>query len=377
MAKAPKITAPEDKNIGIVMNRRASEMADKLDSVLVPALDALAVHKQEWEGGRFEVMDKMMTRLGELGITIAELPDPKSETGNNPAHYKIEKYKDGKASGWKEVYYYRALTESLPGMRAKGKRIDQLTRSMADATRVYTGDIEDDIKALSPDYREALVKRLNGEITSAIRNVVGAFELMFQLSKFGELKHVSATLVHDIDKDGSIMDGEDGRPFKIDPTTTPIIIASTIKGRELHDRTMMSVGTFLKIDVAKAEEAMGTYQAVMDTLKRHAPPAEGAGQVPGQNAQDQSKPKAVNTFDTFLARATDMHEFADRTWSEKSRATIDALIKATHGEGTDLAFVSCRGLFAFLQDIVGSPVDAVRYQSLINADVGNPQRKTG
>lgn len=371
MSKKPKVTAPENKNIGISMNRKANEIALAINSFISPELDALSRHKEAWEGGKFAVMTKLTDNM--TPEQIDELPDPKADTGNNPAWYKIEKFKDGKANGWKEVYFYKELTNDLPGIQAKLKRINQLQRSMKDPASTFTGDIGNDIKDLSHDYRIAEIKRLETEISNAHKNVVGAFELRAQLVKFEELKHVSVSLITAIGPDGQPLDGKEDREFKIDPTLTPIVIRSTVKGREDKDYVHVPVGTFLRYDVEKAKEGGGTYAALEQTIKREAK-TDVKGGAAG-NVQDTSKPQAINTADTFAARMMDIAEFTDRVWSEKTNATFEALRNAVHGAGSDDTFTSCRTAFELLKSLVGSPKDDVRWQAHINEDKEHPLHK--
>ena len=365
MAKAPKVTAPENKTLGISMNRKANEIAVAINAAIIPELDTLSRHREEWEGGKFAVMNKLANKTSGILTEeqIAELPDPKSDTGNNPARYKVEKFKDGKSSGWKEVYFYKELTQDLPGIRAKVTRIDQLKRSMQDPAKVFTGDIGDDIKNMVDDYRVAQIKRLEKEISNAVGNVTGAFELFFQLQKFEELKHVTYSLVFDLDEQGQPMDGVDGRPFRIAPTQTPIVIKSTVKGREDIDKVQVSVGTFLKYDIDKAVEGHGTYQALMNTVKRE----KAEDETGNQNAGNVSVPQLVNSPDTTVARIVDVHEYLDRISQEKTKANWEALDKMLHGAGSDEAFMAAFELRQYLERLTGSPRDAVRYESLLQA----------
>jgi hypothetical protein len=309
---------------------------------------------------------------------IDALPDPKADTGNNPAHYKVEKFRDGKSTGWKEVYFYDVLARDLPGVVAMGKRVDQLKRSMLDPSKVYTGDIGNDILGtldekgnrtggMAVDYRVAQIKKLERRITNALSNVSGAFELRAQLLAFEELKHVKCELIYALDKDGLPLDGEDGRGFEIETTNVPIVIKSTVKGREDIDKMAVGVGTFIRYNVEAAKENGGTYQAVLNTVKREKP-----DDAPPQNAGNQSAPQRVNTPDTFFARMTDTAEFVDKAWSEKTSALQEACVNATHGAGSDDAFVAARQTYEFLKTLVGGPKDDVRWQSFINDDKDHP-----
>lgn len=373
-SKRPKVEAPENKNIGIAMNRLAAQTAVELEPIVAGTLETLSDAREDWEGGKFAVMHKITKDMPEEKLAL--LPDPKVKTGNNPAHYKVEKFRDGKSAGWREVYFYDQLALDLPGVMAMGKTIDQLSRSLLDPAKVFTGDIGPDIKNMAIDYRRARIKRLQRRINNAKSNVVGAFELRNQLIRFNEeLKHVDASVIFAVGPDGSLLDGQEGRSFEVEPTQTPIIVASTVKGREDIDKVHVSIGTFLAYDIDKAIEGNGTYAAVMETVKREKPDDQGDGQNPQGNAQNQSLPQRVNTPDTFFARMTDTAEFIDKLWSEKTRATEEQCINLTHGAGSDDAFVSARTTLEFLKTLVGGPKDDIRWQAHINEDKEHPLHK--
>lgn len=369
MAKKAKIQAPENKSLGIAMNRLATATAATLDAVVMPELDQLSTHREEWEGGKFAVMHTITANM--TPDQISALPDPKSKTGNNPAFYLVEKFRDGKSAGWKEVYFYKQLALELPGVAAMGKRIDQMKRSMLDPSKVYTGDIGADIKDMTVDYRTAQIKKLERRIANAVTNVEGAFELRAQLLEFETLKHVECNLIFALNAKGEPLDGEDGRGFEIEATQVPIVIKSTVKGREDIDKLHVGVTSFLRYNVAKAKEDGGTYQALLNTVKRENPD-DAPPQVGGAS---QAVPQRVNTPDTFFARMTDTAEFVDKAWSEKTSAIQEACVNAVHGAGSDDAFVATRQTFEFLKTLVGGPKDDVRWQAYINEDKDHPLHK--
>lgn len=360
-AKKAKIVLTNDQRaVGRAMDVLADSYAKTVSPLAMPVVDGLNKARQEWEGGAFSVMFKVTG--GMTAEQLDALPDPKSDSGQNPATYYTTKIVDGKEKVTK-LYWYQAMVLNFPAIRDKGKRIDQLKRSMLDPNKVNTSDIGADITNMSHDYRIAEIARLTKETNGAMTKVSNAFELYHQFRKFSELKHVEVYPIYKLGPDNLPMDGQDGRGFEIEPTQTPIVLRSTVKGREGIDTVRVSIGTFLKYDIEKAKERQGTYQAVIDTAKR----AVGSDEQQG-NEGNQSLPQIVNTVDTFIARAVDMFQYADKVLDEKTNAAIDALKNKTHGEGSDDAFTALRGLVEFLRPIVCSPRDDVRYQALINEE---------
>lgn len=334
-------------------DRAASVLADILSPVLMPTLDDLSAHKQAWEGGAFEVMYKATSAL--TPEQRDALPDPKAKTGNNPAWYYAPVLNaDSNKETIKEHYFYRIMVHAMPGIIAKKRRIDLLERSMKSADKVNTSDIPQEVKDTAPAYRQAEITRLGGEITNAVSATVSAFELYFQLKAFTTLKGVEVELIHAIGKDGELMDGEDGRPFQVENTKTPIIVRSTVKGRQAIDNKRIGLGTFKKYDVAKAIENGGSYAALEKTLER---------EIPGTPPVGAAAPQNVKTADTFFARMTDVHSYMDDAWTAKDKEQFEAVRKGA--KDSDDYFTSLFAIRDMLNDVIGSPQDAARYAELM------------
>lgn len=368
MAKREKITAPENKEQGLMMQRSAAELAQKINDQLIGDLDMLNKAQADWEGGAFTVMHRITQIMTEE--QISNLPDPKSETGNNPAHYLVPITKispKGKRSEeWKKKYYYSDLALSLPGIVAKVQLKSQLERANGNDS-VNKSDIPAEIMNLDLDYRASKARKLQTEIDGAVRNVKLAFELYHQLKKFGDLEWVECVPIWAIGPDGKQLNGAGGRPMVVESTKFPIVIRSTVDGREMTDRKEVAISTFLKYDTAKASETNGgTYEAVMNTVKREKP-EEQTGHVSGTgNAQDQSRPQAINTADTANARVMDVYEFLHRSLTAKDKADWEALKKSVHEAGSDESFLSWRGVLHYARLLVGSPKDDARYNKLVS-----------
>jgi hypothetical protein len=366
MAKT-KIEKPVNPEIGKAMEANAVELAHVLDAALMQEIDRLNAAQQEWEGGKFVVMHRLTSAM--TPAQLKALPDPKADTGNNPAHYVVEVIritdKGERKSEWKKKYYYDELTLNLPGIVAKNKLIGQIERSLGDDEKVNKSDIPDHIMNWSPDYRRNKMKQLQTEVNNAITSVTGAFELFHQFRKMGELTNVDAFPVYAIGEDGKECDGLEGRPFRVEASKTPIVLASTVKSRVLIDRKMVSIGQFLRYDLDKArEENGGTYDSVLATVKKQKPEEQGAETVIG-NAQDQSRPQSIKTPDTFGARLVDVGEYLTASAEDKSHAAWEAIDKYLHADGNDEAFMSACEVHALLGTLIGSPKDQAKYQGLI------------
>lgn len=340
-------------SIGRAQDRAASVLADVLSPILMTTLDDLSAHKQAWEGGAFAVMYKATSNL--TPEQRDALPDPKAKTGNNPAYYYAPVLNtDTNKETIREHYFYKIMVNAMPGIIAKKRRIEMLERSMKSADKVNTSDIPQEVKDTDPAYRQAEITRLGGEITNAVSATVSAFELYFQIKAFETLKNVEVEIIYAIGKDGELMDGQEGRPYQVENTKTPIIVRSTVKGRQAIDNKRIGLGTFKKYNVASATENGGSFAALEKTLEREQPNAPPIGAAAPQN---------IKTADTFFARVTDMHSYLDDAWTAKDKEQFEAVRKGA--KDSDDYFTSLFAIRAMLNDIVGSPQDVARYAEIM------------
>lgn len=367
MAKRTKIVAPDNQTIGLEMQRKAVALAQVINEPLMAEIDILNKAHHDWEGGAFTVMHRLTSIM--KPEELDNLPVPGSDSGNNPARYLVPITKispKGKRSEeWKERDYYVDLALNLPGVVLKQKLKDQLERANG-SDSVNKSDIPANVLDWDIDYRASLAIKLQQEIDGAVRAVTQAFGLYFQLKAFNtELQHVSATPIWALGPDGMPLNGANGRAMKVENTKKPIVIRSTIEGREMTDRKEVSIGTFLKYNVAKAAENNGgTYQAVMNTIARDKP-EEQSGHAGGTgNAQDQSRPQAINTPETASARVMDVYVFLDEAIKSKDKANWQKIKKSLQGEDSDEDFLAWRGLLHYAKLLVGSPADDKRYKEL-------------
>lgn len=363
MAKKEKIVLDAaQKSIGRTMDALAATYSSDVAGLAMPEVDRLVKARQDWEGGAFAVMYKVTSQLPTQ--LLAALPDPNADSGDKPAHY-YSVVLNGTKETVREHYWYEELVLNFPAIRDKGRRIDQLNRSMGDPLKVNQADIGADIKNMTHDYRNAEVKRLQKEIASAVSKVANAFELYWQFQRMAALPLITCYPIYKLGPDNKPMDGTGDHGFEVEPTQVPIVIKSTVKGREDIDKTQVTISTFLRFDVEKAKEKGGTYQALIDTAKR-----EKKGDEQGnQNAGNQAVPQLIRTSDTAIARLTDLYEFADFAWEEKNGALLDAMKKATNGAGSDEAFVTVMAMKRFLNDVCpDSPRNIARYQEAIGKE---------
>lgn len=360
MAKKTKVIIDaSEQQIGEAMDKQATKLATMIDASVSPVVSALAEHKREYQGGPFVVMHNITSFLSEKDFDLDSLPEPHSKEGNNPAHYKIKVPAGKDGYTFKDVYFYTQLALSLPSVTKMKERVSQLTRSLAkDKSKVKTDDIPKADFDRMPHDRMAEIDRLNQQITVAKSNVSTAFELYHQLKAFAELDKVEVVITYDINGSGDVCDGEDGRPFVVAKINSPIMVRSTIKGREDIDKGRYSVSSFLKFDIPTALEAKGgaTFAALEATL------AKGAG-----NGETETGSIPVNTLPTFVKVLNDECSYLAKALDTTDDAAWSAMKKLIAKEDGDQDFFYnvCYFVNAF-EHLVKDPRNQVRYQKLLD-----------
>ncbi len=314
------------------MFANAQEVASHSDW-LSATINTIAKAKQDYEGGPFAVMFKVMDQMP--AETIDALPDPDAETGNNPGKFKVRTVGNKGKPIVKEYKYYYVLSDKLPGNIVKQQRIDMLELSMKDPVQFNVSSVPQEIKDMAKKRREAEVSRLNGELQTSRVNVLAAFELLFHIRAVNALEHVNASILYALDENGKEMGGDnyEGVPV-VENTRTPIFVATDNEDRlkKGQDQAHMSVASFKKLRPAFAKEKGGTYQALIDsvpTIKR------------GTKTEDQpggTKPELINTNETFIARMLDVHDYIDVIMSDTKQTAVSAILGLLNGKsgGDDL-----------------------------------------
>jgi hypothetical protein len=362
-ANAPKTEAPRIDphvyEIGAAMEANAKEVASQSDW-LSATINTIAKAKQDYEGGPFAVMFKVMEKMS--ADAIDALPDPDADSGNNPGIYKVKVLNAKNKPTVKDRKYYHVLSDNIPGNIAKQQRIDMLELSMKDPVQYNVSSVSQDIKDMDKDRRTAEISKLEGELSTSRTNVLAAFELLFHIRAVNALPGVEANVMYALDAQGKELNGEDGRECVVENTKTPITITTTVDGRKGKDTTQISIGSFKKLRPAVAMERGGTYQALIDsapTVKR------------GTKAEDQpggTKPERINTKETLYVRMVDVHDYLDVITTDNKQTVIASIIgDLSRKEGSDDALVTFIEVRDMLTDILNKVFKASdRYIAIKN-----------
>src|SRR5258706_7691220 len=309
---------PHIYEIGNAMFANAQQIASECDW-LTSTIDTIAKAREDYEGGPFAVMYKVMDKMP--NEKIEALPDPDADSGNNPGKFKVRTVNAKGKPVVKEYKYYYVLSDGLPCNIAKQARIDMLELSMKDPVYFNISSVPQDIKDMDVSRRNAEIGKLERALTTSRSNVLAAFELYFHIRKANDLPGVTVTVQYALGDDGQVLDGEDGRETVVDTgTKTPITITTTVKGREKKDTVDMSVGSFKKLRPGVAMEGGGTYTAFVNSAPKV---------LRGTKTTDEpggAKPERIATLDTLLARLVDIHDYMDEVTSDTKGAVFGALL---------------------------------------------------
>lgn len=288
------------------------KLALSLAAVATPNLDAavstVVAAKGDWDMGPITIMTAVME-----DYTLEQLqsfPDPDVKTGNNPSVYMVPVYKDGKRQPKdKEVNWYNRFADGRPASAAIVQRIEWVVR--AGNEKMKKDDIPQDILDMNPDLRDQEKTKLSNKLANNRGAVVKAFRLLFKIKAVNALEGCNCYVV----------------PGKEEGTFDNLIhVNSTVKGRETVDYDNLSIGTFNKLDTAKAKEGGGSFKALLATKKRQ----KGSDE---QENEGDAKPQLIRTIDTLQARTTDYAEYFDTIQAAKDKAEWMLLLKTLGPKG--------------------------------------------
>lgn len=357
-SKVETVVSATELQVGEAMEMKARAFGASQSAALGETINRIAKAKQDYQGGPFAVMFTVTKNM--TGEQLDELPHPASNSGQNPAIYKVSVIGAKGKRSTPEHKYYNVVSDNLACNVAKQARIDLLELSLGDPTKVNMSSVPADIQDMDKKYREAEIARLKGELATSRRNVNEAFELLFHIREINELPGVEASVIYAIGPDGLLQDGEDGRESVVENTTTPISLTTTVEGRKGIDTCLLSVGSFKKLDPKKASEKGGTYQALIDTAQRGTKSGTGSG------TGGAAKPERIATNDTLIARMVDIHAYMDEIASDTKQTAFSALLNQLNKkEGSADLLMTMTEVRDFLNDLLGKTYKAgERYQEL-------------
>lgn len=291
---------------------------------------------------------------------LASFPRPDSDTGNNPDKFKIK----GKNAKGETVMRPTTFYVQFVGGLAKGKALlveaDAILAMLDDkASKANVPDkfktqwaeagTNNSVKAAAQD-RLAYVQ---GRFRGMVANVKKAMKLYFQLSDVQALEGI-----------GCEVQSNDAGKVNFMPIFL-YKIKGVIDGEEIPDFDKckhLSLGNFLKINVAKAKEMDGgaTYDNLLATLKREQGEEGGDG---------KNKPQDIETAETAEARLGDIAEYFDRIQRDKTGAEWGTFLKRVNANGSDDLIENLFLLKDTLVKLCSEPKVAKRFAAIQEAEL--------
>ncbi len=219
---------------------QAMDDDEELLEIMTGLTDASVAVKR----GPFLIM-KELERI--FGDKMSELPVPGSDTGNNPDIYKIGEKRTGS--------YYNDLYDAFSIGKRQKADVDAITAAMKADGTPYKNSAG---KVLNAKELETLRKNINQRRNYGRTNLRNAVGLHFQLEALKELPQVA------------VQERNSGDPAV--QNTLPYLIRDADVVKNPDNYIIASVPTILKLNVAKAKEAGGTFEDLKATLKRQADP---------------------------------------------------------------------------------------------------------
>lgn len=336
-----KMTDREMTVIGKTQQDNAIKFASMENEVLSSAIKEQMEAKEVTESGSIRILIAMKASYGDK---LAEFPRPGStvEDSNNPDVIKVEKVNSstGNKSVVNSSWYVTFADNTLEGKAILQELgwIKILRNLEADHNLV-----PNEFRQAYPNNEEWKVRE--GYLTGRRNTIRSAYKkamaLLWQFEDVNALAKVSATFKW-----------ADANKTKVVNTKVPVRISDDDNADTWQ---YVSLSTFMRFDTAKAQEQGGTFQALIDSLKRDSD-KQGGG---------VAAPQKVRTADTFAARITDIHEALDYAFTDKDGKKLhNDIEKALSAAGSDDLLLSVADIHDALGDLLKSDKLQVRLQTL-------------
>lgn len=309
-----KITEAQLRTIGEGQLSKAQALAALEGETMSTVMVEQMVAKEITEQGAIRVFLALQSTYGDK---LGEFPEPDSvpETTNNPDKIKKPKVNSkGETTSVNTTWY----TEFADATK-EGKKILQelawiaiLRNPQADKNLV-PAEFSNEYK--NPQEYIVHEAYLTGRRTTVRQAYKKAMKLAFKMRAIGELNGVNIDFVwKDYKTKTEVRNTK--KPLRISDVDDP------------NKWGYFTINNVERMDVDKATENGGTYDALVDTLKRTS--NEG-----GDGEGNQAKPQLVRTQDTFAARLNDLSEALAFSDSDEGRKLSAELRKGMSAAGSD------------------------------------------
>lgn len=263
----------------------AQKFASRVSPETEAALETAVKGKEDWQGGPITVRAGL---LRDFGKELAGFAVPNSKSGNNPDKYKMSVTDSNGKTSMRPTSFYIQFARGTHHGQAIVAEIAHIKR--ANAVDTVKDGIPESILAMTTDARNVRLTYLENKIKTMTAAYRKAMALHFQTIAFDELASfvdVDGNVNEDASKNvrrktGSVRwsfifetdeNGEDTETVVNSPS--PIMIeempgytTGTGEMRPIKTRVIVSIGAFLKFNVATAMKHGGTFKALLATVAR-------------------------------------------------------------------------------------------------------------
>lgn len=311
--------------IGDAVRAKAMSYAAKTGTAIDLAVVTAADAKHEFSLGPIKLYNAMKANLSADELDNLPLPgqrwkDDNGNLSNNPdiAEWKDPSKPDAKA---KEISFYVVWADGTPHGADVVKELEWCSRAVDDKMK------KDDIPAAwltkysNPQdikRRKTYLEGRRGTVRKAYKDGV---RLIWQFDMVNELPGCTAEL----DDSGH---------------ENTVIVSN--KAAPKREWKVMTVGAFLKLNVAKASEQGGTYAALIGTAERKPAPPAGTGEL---------KVNAIATPETLDKAMLMVHSYLDKCMHAKTGADYAALLRHLNTEQGKQAILTMGGVKRSLDEL--------------------------
>lgn len=340
---------------GEAFAKEAMKIAAQAGAATITALNVMADAKEVTETGTIAILFGLVTDYSQEAIM--SWPRMGSEGSNNPDVFSIKV--QNRKGEWvnKKTGFYPQWYRGTKDGKAAMEEVANLERLLDDK------DNRDGIDAVLMAEYDGDTKKINARVarlTKRIGNTVTAVRKAVRLAhKMNDVNDMLSDVHCEFYTNSK---GE------VEKTPEPIWVYQ-IKGYDKDDapiadpvkQKMFGIGTFLNIDVPKAVEAGGTFEALKKTLQRDTTKKTG---------DSAAAPQKIATLDTLEARINDVTEYMSVIFSDKTGDALAAFWRKLGGAGSDDLLLNLFSLGDMINDVRRKDKLAARVAALEEKRVG-------
>ena len=295
------------------LKAKALFVAGKEDEATEQAVEVLTAARNETAVGAIRIMLALVANHG--SEEMLTWPKPDTDTGTNPAIFKVPVEKDGK-SKMERIDWWNLYSDNTPRGKALAERKAHLVNAGKDGAN--KSGIPEDILDMNSVKRAQELDVIDGQIQSNRNGHKEAGRLFFQFDAVKSLPEVDCAPIWAEDEQS-----------EVERTKKPIMVwRIPAEGQPISHFRHFSVGAFMKLKVAEAQENGGSYKALMATVDR------GTGSTDSGSGGKEQTP-AIKTMATGLSRFVEVFRWFDEISEAKDQEQMGKLIKLLKSKDAD------------------------------------------